>query len=57
MVLYSQLEKLKTEGAVDIFQGVKTTRIQRMGIVENAVSDVQLNSPHTHTSISLKCCG
>lgn len=47
VVLYSQLERLKTEGAVDIFQGVKTARIQRMGIVENAVSGVQLNSMHT----------
>ena len=47
VVLYSQLERLKTEGAVDIFQGVKTARIQRMGIVENAVSGVQLNSMYT----------
>ena len=38
VVLYSQLERLKTEHVLDVFQGIKAARIQRMGIVHNAVS-------------------
>lgn len=37
VVLHSQLERLKTEQVVDVFQGIKTARIQRMGIVQNKV--------------------
>ena len=40
--LHSQLERLKTEGVVDFFQAVKSARIQRAGLVPNAVC-------HTHT--------
>ena len=35
--LHSQLERLKTEGVVDFFQAVKSARIQRAGLVPNAV--------------------
>ena len=35
--LHSQLERLKTEGVVDFFQGVKSARIQRAGLVPDAV--------------------
>ena len=38
MVLYSQLERLKTEHVLDVFQGIKAARTQRMGIVNNSVS-------------------
>ena len=37
VVLYSQLERLKTEHVVDVFQGIKAARTQRMGIVHNVV--------------------
>ena len=37
MVLYSQLERLKAEHVVDVFQGLKAARIQRMGLVHNVV--------------------
>ena len=36
--LHSQLERLKTEGVVDFFQAVKSARIQRAGLVSDAVS-------------------
>jgi len=32
--IHSQLERLKTEGVVDIFQSIKSARIQRVGLVE-----------------------
>ncbi|CAI8052146.1 Receptor-type tyrosine-protein phosphatase S [Geodia barretti] len=34
--LHSQLERLKTEGVVDFFQAVKSARIHRAGLVQNA---------------------
>ena len=37
VVLYSQLERLKTEHVVDVFQGIRAARTQRMGIVHNVV--------------------
>ena len=37
--IHSQLEKLKTEGAVDIFQSIKSARIQRAGLVPETVRD------------------
>ena len=36
--IHSQLERLKTEGVVDIFQSIKSARIQRAGLVPEAVS-------------------
>ena len=35
--LHSQLERLKTEGVVNVLQAVKSARIQRAGLVRNAV--------------------
>ena len=35
--LHSQLERLKTEGVADVLQAVKSARIQRAGVVRNAV--------------------
>ena len=40
--LHSQLERLKTEGVVDLFQAVKSARIHRAGLVQNAVRDLFL---------------
>ena len=37
MVVYSQLEKLKVEGMVDVFQCIKTLRTKRPGIVADVV--------------------
>ena len=46
--LHSQLERLKTEGVVDFFQAVKSARIQRAGLVPNAVC-------HTHLLLLSLC--
>ena len=46
--LHSQLERLKTEGVVDLFQAVKSARIQRAGLVPNAVC-------HTHLLLLSLC--
>ena len=37
LVIHSQLERLKTEGAVDVFQAIKSARIQRPGVIPNTV--------------------
>ena len=37
IAIHSQLERLKTEGVVDIFQAVKSARIQRSGLVPEPV--------------------
>ena len=42
MCVHSQLERLKTEGVVDIFQAVKSARIQRAGLVSDVVSTLSL---------------
>ena len=36
--IHSQLERLKTEGVVDVFQAIKSARIQRPGLIPNTVS-------------------
>ena len=36
--LYSVLERVKTEQIVDVFQAVKTLRIQRTGLLSTIVS-------------------
>ena len=35
--IHAQLERLKTEGTVDFFQSVKSSRIQRAGLVPDVV--------------------
>ena len=35
--IHSQLEQLKTEGVVDIFQSIKSARIHRAGLVQSVV--------------------
>ena len=52
--LHSQLERLKTEGVVDFFQAVKSARIQRAGLVPDAVcSSLPLAPFHNMMYISL----
>ncbi len=38
LTVYSEIERLKTEGVVDVFQCIKAARIQRYGLVANEVS-------------------
>ena len=38
LTIYSEIERLKTEGVIDIFQCIKAARIQRYGLVSNEVS-------------------
>ena len=38
ITLHAQLERLKIEGVVDVFQFIKSARRQREGLVNNAVS-------------------
>ena len=42
LIIHSQIERLKTEGVVDILQAVKSARLQRAGLVLNAVSLIEL---------------
>ncbi|CAI8029222.1 Receptor-type tyrosine-protein phosphatase epsilon [Geodia barretti] len=35
LVIHSQLERLKTEGVVDVFQAIKSARIHRPGVIPN----------------------
>ena len=37
LCIHSQLERLKTEGVVDVFQAIKSARIQRPGVIPNTV--------------------
>ena len=37
LVIHSQLERIKTEGVVDVFQAIKSARIQRPGVIPNTV--------------------
>ena len=37
MSIYSELERVKTEGVVDIFQFIKKARSQRAGLVKEVV--------------------
>ena len=42
LCIHSQLERLKAEGVVDVFQAVKSSRIQRGYLMPEAVSDGDL---------------
>ena len=39
--MHAQMEKMKSEGVVDIFQFIKSVRCQRAGLVSNKVSNVK----------------
>ena len=52
--LHAQLERLKAEGVVDIFQFIKSARLSRPGLVQNVVSmfvHVQIGREH-----DIICC-
>ena len=53
VVLYTQLERLKTEHLVDVFQGVKSARTQRMRIVHSAVRYYICDAISAHTLVSI----
>ena len=38
ITVHTQLERLKTEGVVDVFQSLKSARIQRAALVDTLVS-------------------
>ena len=38
LCIYSQLERVKTEGVADIFQYIKGSRFQRSGLVQKLVN-------------------
>ena len=40
LTIHCQVERLKTEGVVDILQAIKSARLQRPGIVSNTVSQI-----------------
>ena len=43
VTIYTTLERIKTDGTVDIFQVVKSSRLQRAHFVANAVSNKSLH--------------
>ena len=58
--IHSQLERLKTEGVVDVFQAIKSARIHRPGIIPNTVSisliqhnTLSLSSPNLSLRITM----
>lgn len=54
LTIYSQIERLKTEQVVDVFQWVKSSRIQRAWLVGNQVyiTCIHHHSSAIHASIS-----
>ena len=38
MTIYSQIERAKSEGVVDVFQFIRGARMQRFGLVRSEVS-------------------
>ena len=43
MSIYSELERVKTEGVADIFQFIKKARSQRAGLVQEVVCSSVIN--------------
>ena len=50
--IHSQLERLKTEGVVDVFQAIKSSRIHRPGIIPNTVGVLSTLSTISHSKHS-----
>ena len=48
ITLHAQLEHLKIEGVIDVFQFIKSARRQREGLVNNAVSLPSLFDPNLY---------
>ena len=51
--IHAQLERLKTEGVVDIFQFIKSARIQRAGLVSDIVSPLVIISHYSQLTMIL----
>ena len=51
--MHSQMERMKAEAMVDIFQFIKAVRIQRAGLVTTQVHIMTI-SPITESSLSLR---
>ena len=51
LTIQSQVERLKVEGVVDVFQAVKSARLHRAGLVSNAVSAASVVDMCFHTYI------
>ena len=51
--VHSQLERLKTEGVVDVFQTIKSARIHRPGIIPNTVGHSIYNFLFSTTQYTL----
>ena len=51
--IHSQLERLKTEGVVDVFQAIKSARIQRPGIIPSDVRFILKSLLHFQSCLSL----
>ena len=54
LCIHSQLERLKTEGTVDVFQAIRSARIQRPGVVPNTVRIFLYIEPSIADSLSLR---
>ena len=50
--IHAQLERIKTEGVVDVFQFVKSSRISRPNLVSELVSDVTSSPNPTNTTLT-----
>ena len=42
--IHAQQDRMKTEGVIDVFHYIKSTRIQRAGLVADLVSEAVLSS-------------
>ena len=51
--IHAQLERLKTEGVVDIFQFIKSARIQRAGLVSDIVSPLIINFIYHYNQLTI----
>ena len=54
--IHSQLERLKTEGAVDVFQAIKSARIQRPGVIPNLVCSLTIIAHYDHVFNKFHLC-
>ena len=55
MCIHSMLDRLKTEGIVDFFQFIKSSRIHRAGLVAELVHNIHTHIKHVNTHTSAHC--
>ena len=53
ITVMTEIERVKVEREVDIFQTVKTTRVQRPNMVSTVVSLLHTNIPSDNETISI----